>query len=210
MTTQKTDYQAIGLQLAINENKTTAKRSVTFCTVGRDLFTSNASLVDVNTLADAFRSRYIAPTKQALNEILQYIAKGYNAESAKSGVLPVVVIHCYSVKQNEAARFTFDAKPAKPVKQKTASGKSDAPSASPIDRETATTEQKAALIADLPNPYTEQALLNALSDGSLSMATLKRAVGRYEMANASKMIAKTANRAQSAVDAELQALMATC
>ena len=199
-----------GIALAVNENKTTAKRSTTFCGVGRSLFACGATIDDVNALADGFRSRYLAPTKQALNEILQYIVKGYNAESAKSGVLPVAVIHCYSTKQNEAARFTFNAKPAKEPKQKTASGNSDAPIISPLDKDTLNTEQKASLIADVKSPYTEHALMAALSDGSLSMATLKKAIARFESKVASKAVAKEANKAQSAIDKELQALMAAC
>jgi len=203
-----------GTAMAVLENKGTAKKSVTFCAVGREIFkgaSPSGELNALNAFADAFRARYIATSKQALSEYLQYIVKGYNAEAINS-VTPAKrkLVHCYSTKQNAPAVFTFEAKPAKPAKQKTASGKSDAPSASPIDRDTATTEQKVSLIADLPNPYTEQALIRALFDGSLSMATLKRAVGRYEMDKASKIITKSANRAQSAIDKELQDLMATC
>ena len=236
MTTIKTlieSFKADGIAQAISDNKHSAKRSTTFCGVGRSAYIAMLNVIvtdeDDGTLeffrhqdnaililsayADAYRDRLL--DKHHLYEALGYIVRGFNAEAIvqhnKTAASPLLVVHCYSIKQNAPAQFTFAAKPAKQPKQKTAAGgKSDAPSASPIDRETATTEQKAALIADLPNPYTEQALLNALSDGSLSMATLKRAVGRYEMANASKMIAKTANRAQSAVDKELQTLMATC
>lgn len=190
MTTQKTDYQAIGLQLAINENKTTAKRSVTFCTVGRDLFTSNANLADVNTLADAFRSRYIAPTKQALNEILQYIVKGYNAESAKSGVLPVVVIHCYSVKQNEAARFTFDAKPAKEPKTKTADGKSDAPNGSSAPDSSNGAPEKGAAILESGLPININDIARAYHAGRVSLKELAQLVDDLTAEELAKQVNK--------------------
>lgn len=175
-TTQKTDYSAIGLQLAINENKATAKRSVTFCTVGRDLFTNNASLADINTLADAFRTRYIAPTKQTLNEILQYIVKGFNAESTKSEVLPVVVIHCYSVKQNEAARFTFDAKPAKQPKVKTASGISDAPTGNSTPDSSNSTPEKQAAIIEAGLPININDVKNAVKNGQITLKELAQLV----------------------------------
>ena len=225
-------FTANGTAQAIADNKASAKRSVTFCAVGRsayiamlnvivtddwadvdtDEFYKHHSLLILSAYADAYRDRLL--DKNHLYEALGYMVRGFNAESIvqhnKTEASPLLVVHCYSVKQNAPAQFTFQPKPAKAPKVKTASGKSDAPSVSPIDSDTATTEQRVSLIADLPNPYTEQALLTALSNGSLSMITLKRAVGRYEMANASKIITKSANRAQSAIDKELQTLMATC
>lgn len=193
MTTIKTDYQALGVSLASAENKASAKRSVTFCGVGRDLYKAHATLADINTLADAFRGRYLAPTKQALNEILQYIVKGWNAESAKSGIVPVAVIHCYSIKQNEAARFTFDPKPAKAPKVKT-SGKSDAPTGTSAPGSSNSTPEKGAAIIEAGLPLTIGDVAKAYHAGQVSLKELAQLVDDLT----ADELAKQVNKAKKA------------
>ena len=191
-------FKADGIAQAISDNKASAKRSTIFFGVGRSAYIAMLNVIvtddDDGTLevfkhqdnallilsayADAYRDRLL--DKNHLYEALGYMVRGFNAEAIvqhnKTEASPLLVVHCYSVKQNTPAQFTFNAKPAKAPKVKTASGKSDAPTGNAAPDSSNSTPEKGAAIIEAGLPININDVKNAVKNGQITLKELAQLV----------------------------------
>lgn len=171
------DYKGAGSLLAHSQNQAGIKTSVLFSTIGRDLFTIGATLADINAFADV--AREAIHCKKALSENLRlYVIRGYNdqlAKSAKEGDA-LKPLHFWSAKPNAPAIFTFEAKPAKAPKVKTASGVSDAPTGTSAPDSSNSTPDKGAAIIESGLPLTIADVARAYHAGRIQLVELAQLV----------------------------------
>lgn len=148
-----------------------------------------------------FSAYDVLVTKQARLTGKKYFLAAMNKALADCDGLGFRVF-CYSAGHKQPALFSPIAPPEKAPAQKTASGKSDAPTG---DSAPDSSNKKADTLEaiELPNPYTVAAMQAAIRGGALSLSDLKKVAALCEAENAEKAVKKATKAANTAIDSQL-------